>query len=51
LKIDQKFKSLEEAFIDVIHFYNRHKRFPWGTEGFIPQDRKKPEIENELVEL
>lgn len=51
MKMVKKWKSLEDSFIDVINFYNEHQRFPWSTEGFMPQDRKKPEIENKLVFL
>jgi hypothetical protein len=49
--IVDKFDSLNESLVEVIKFYNKNKRFPWQIEGFLPQDRKKPENANELVIL
>lgn len=50
-KIVNKFNSLEESLIEVVKFYNENNRFPWKVEGFLPQDRKKPENESQLVLL
>lgn len=32
------FQELEDNLLLVIGFYNKHQRFPWQIEGFLPQD-------------
>lgn len=49
--IISKFDSLNQSLVEVVKFYNENKKFPWEIEGFLPQDRKKPEKEDELVTL
>jgi hypothetical protein len=49
--IFENFRKIEESLVDMIHFYNEHKSFPWHLEGYLPQDRQKPEDEKQLVKI
>jgi hypothetical protein len=37
-KMIESFESLESDLMDIIHYYNKHQKFPWNVEGFMPQD-------------
>ena len=37
-KMRQTFSDLEQAFIKVFHYYKQNGKFPWHTEGYLPQD-------------
>jgi hypothetical protein len=39
----ESFQQIETDLIEVIEFYNKNGRFPWSTEGFLPQDHKANE--------
>jgi len=40
VNIVESFEQIETDFLKVMEFYNKNGRFPWGSEGFLPQDHK-----------
>jgi hypothetical protein len=38
--IVDSFEQIEIDLLKVMDFYSKNKRFPWNTEGFLPQDHK-----------
>jgi hypothetical protein len=41
--IVNSFRQIETDLIKVMDFYSKNGRFPWGSEGFLPQDHKTNE--------
>lgn len=45
LKMKEAFNSLEDALVEVFNFYQETGRFPWDTEGYLPQNHLTKEDE------
>jgi hypothetical protein len=41
--IVEEFDYLSNCLIEVFKFYEKNGRFPWGSEGYLPQDHKAKE--------
>lgn len=50
-KMMEKTEISDAALLSVFEFYQKHNRFPWNVEGFIPSDRLANEDPNLLVDI
>jgi hypothetical protein len=49
LKMKEAFNSLEDSLVEVFNFYQETGRFPWNTEGYLPQNHLTKE--NDIIKI